>query len=73
MNGKGRALAAALAMMLALGGCMARSGEGPTWQLNGADQGAPKLPEGLEIGEEGLPMLKVWDTASETVMEMDIE
>lgn len=73
MMGKGRALAAALAMMLALGGCMARSGEGPTWQLNGADQGAPKLPERLEIGEDGLPALKVWDTASESVIRMDIE
>ena len=73
MNGKGRALAAVLALMMTLCGCMQRSGEGLAWQLHSDSANAPKLPEGLEIGEEGLPMLKVWDTASETVMEMDIE
>ena len=72
---KGRALALMLALTLALGGCMAqdRGGEGPAWQLKSGDQNAPMLPEGLEIGEDGLPTLKVYDATSESVIEMDIE
>ena len=68
-----RALAVVLALPLTLCGCMERGGEGLSWHLNSASPNAPSLPEGLEIGEEGLPILKVYDAASESVMEMDIE
>ena len=59
-----RAICAILTLMivqLILCGCMDRVDEGLTWRLNSDDKNVPPLPEKLEIGGEGLPVLKVYD------------
>ena len=71
-----RAICAILTLMivqLILCGCMDRVDESLTWRLNSDDKNVPALPEKLEIGKEGLPVLKVYDVKAEEVREMDIE
>lgn len=74
--GMRRAICAILTLIivqLILCGCMDRVDESLTWRLNSDDKNAPALPEKLEIGGEGLPVLKVYDVKAEEVREMDIE
>ena len=73
-----RLLTAALlvaALSAGLAGCMrdrARD-ESTTWQLSNAEGERPDLPEKLKIGEEGIPVLKVYDAKAESIDEMDVE
>ncbi len=64
-----------LAALLALGaaGCMARRDRSYTWRLSGEDENVPKLPGRLEIGEDGIPVLTVYDAKAEALLEMDVE
>lgn len=65
-------LIAALALCLALTGCM-RDREPVSWRLAETSADAPEIPDKLAIGEDGLPVLKVYDTSTEEIEEMDIE
>ena len=71
------ALAAVLAIVMipALTGCMRDQGrqEKLTWQLSDPKGEKPKLPERLEIGEEGFPVLTVYDMKAKELSDMDIE
>ena len=66
-------IAALLAAALLLSGCMEDAKEPETWSLNQKNANAPKLPEGLAIGEDGLPMLSVYDTKEKALTDMDVE
>ena len=63
------------ALTVSLAGCMrGRSrDESMTWQLSDAEGERPDLPEKLKIGEEGIPVLKVYDVKAESLSEMDVE
>ena len=65
-------LFAPLLAALVLAGCMDR-GEGLSWQLSNPSVNAPSIPEGLEIGEDGLPVLTVYDKQAGELAEMDVE
>lgn len=65
------ALAIALALMLA--GCMGDRGEPVSWRLTDSGTKLPELPDGLEIGGDGLPRLTVYDVKAEALSEMDVE
>ena len=69
----GRMIALAVLAALALGGCMDDRHEEITWRLADDDARAPEIPERLEIGEDGVPMLKVWDAAAGEATDMDVE
>ena len=57
-----------LALILSLSGCMG------TNESNDADKAdVPEIPERLSRNADGVPVLKVYNTASETVEEMDLE
>ena len=76
-NTKRKALwCAALAAVLALGGCMRSGGtEGDSlvrW-TDVSDIKKPAIPEKLERNAEGVPLLKVYDTAAKETVEMDLE
>lgn len=66
-------LAALLAAALLLSGCMANEKEPQTWRLNQQSANAPKLPEHLATGEDGLPVLSVYDVKTEQLTDMDVE
>ena len=72
-----RAMALALTAALALGlvGCMRDQvrQEPVTWRLSDGSGNLPRLPEALEIGEDGLPRLTVYDVSKEALTEMDVE
>lgn len=57
-----------LALILSLSGCMG------TNESNDADKAdVPEIPERLSRNADGVPVLKVYNTASETVEEIDLE
>lgn len=68
-------LAWTLILVLALAtlaGCMNGQKPPESWTLNRED-GAPRIPEKLAIGEDGLPVLSVYDTGAKQLNEMDVE
>lgn len=68
-----KALALLAALALALSGCMKDEGEKLSWRLTDTDGQLPPLPERLAIGEDGLPILTVYDGENDELDEMDIE
>lgn len=75
MNTMGRAMAAcaALAAALALGGCMRGGDEPLRWELAGRSAEAPDIPEKLARGEDGVPVLAVYDASRGELTRMDVE
>lgn len=73
MMQSGRMIALAVVLALMLGGCMDRGREEITWRSANEDARAPMLPERLSTGEDGVPVLKVWDAAAGTLTDMDVE
>lgn len=72
----------ALAMLMCcLTGCASRAGatvrdKGDSANYDDYDtdpEDMPRLPEDLSVNDEGVPQLKVYDAASESVKEMDME
>jgi len=75
MNMK-KKLAAALALALvALGtaGCMQNRDPSVNWRLSDSKANLPRLPERLEIGRDGVPVLTVHDVSKDKNADMDIE
>ena len=75
MNMK-KKLAAALALALvALGtaGCMQNRDPSVNWRLSDSKANLPRLPECLEIGRDGVPVLTVHDVSKDKNADMDIE
>ena len=71
-----RKIAAALlvaALALGMAGCMRDRGEPVNWRLTDSREGLPEIPPGLQIGEDGLPRLTVYDASAEALTEMDVE
>lgn len=64
---------ALLLVMAVLSGCMDEGKPPETWTLNQKGNGAPKIPEGLDIGEDGLPVLTVYDASAKELTDMDVE
>ena len=69
-----RACAAALAvaLTLALAGCMSGGREPLTWSLRDEEVKLPELPKKLEISD-GMPTLTVYDVSTKKLEEMDLE
>lgn len=65
----------ALAVSVGAAGCMTRQtrDESVTWQLSDPQGERPELPDRLKIGENGIPVLKVYDAKEEEISEMDVE
>ena len=61
------------ALIFGLGGCMRERGEPVRWRLTDSGGELPELPDKLEIGEDGLPRLTVYDAKAEGLSEMDVE
>ena len=75
MNMK-KKLAAALALaLIALGtaGCMQNRDPSVNWRLSDSRANLPRLPERLEIGRDGVPVLTVHDVSKDKNADMDIE
>ncbi len=71
---KRRGITAALLLAaILLAGCMGDDREGQTWALNSLSANAPKLPQGIAIGEDGLPVLSVYDVGAGALTDMDVE
>lgn len=62
-----------LLLALALGGCMDSARQPISWRLTDTDGNLPRLPESLEIAEDGLPTLTVYDIKEKTLEDMEIE
>ena len=62
-----------LAISLALTGCMQNRSEPLSWQLSSADADVPAIPEGLQTGEDGVPVLSVYDVSKQAISKMDVE
>jgi len=73
MNRRGIGWAMALVAVVALGGCMNSAREPISWRVTDTHGQLPQLPEGLEIAEDGLPVLTVYDVAREKAEDMQIE
>ncbi len=69
-----RIVAAALAVSMALGmsGCM-ENREPVAWRLSSSGESRPEIPEKLGIGEDGLPLLTVYDVSSQSLTRLDVE
>ena len=57
-----------LLMLLNLSACMGANQENPA-----ASGDVPEIPERLSRNADGIPMLKVYNTATESIEEMDLE
>ena len=68
-----RVLALLMMLCLLLTGCGEKTENGNETQPTTEAQALPRIPERLEKTDEGIPVLKVWDTDEETLDEMDIE
>ncbi len=62
---------ALLAVMV--GGCMNSVREPVTWRITDSGGRLPALPEKLEIGDDGVPTLAVYDASAKALEQMDIE
>ena len=69
------AMVLTLALAMSTAGCMGRQGtdKSLTWQLSDSEGKKPGLPDGLEVGEDGIPVLTVYDANAEALAEMDVE
>ena len=65
----------AAALITGMAGCMREQArdESMTWQLSDPEGEKPKIPERLEIGEDGIPALTVYDVKAEKNEDMDLE
>lgn len=63
---QGLVLLCCAALMLGCAGCM-------SFGENVGDEKLPRVPDHLSRSEEGIPILKVYNTATETIEEMDLE
>ena len=66
-------IAALLCAACVLSGCMGNQKEPVSWRLNNNSANAPRIPERLAIGEDGLPVLSVYDAAAKELTDMDVE
>ena len=64
-------LLAAVALVTA--GCMQNRGTPVSWRLSDSKANLPRLPEKLEIGRDGMPVLDVYDVSAQKVSRMNIE
>lgn len=71
MKRYGRILA--FMMALALSGCMNNAREPISWRLTDTNANLPVIPKKLEIAEDGLPTLSVYDVSEEKLKDMEIE
>lgn len=70
-----RALAAGLTLLVALAacGCMQTEKEPVSWEPVEEEAQVPELPEKLETGEDGVPVLSVYDAGAKKLRDMDLE
>ena len=68
-----RLFAAMMTLCLLLTGCGNRTEQGSGVQPAEDAKTLPKMPEQLEKTDEGIPVLRVWDTDEEKIEEMDLE
>ena len=74
MNKLKRALSALMLLAAATGlaGCMRTQNAPIQWRVAGAAD-APAIPDRLETGEDGVPVLSVYDVAAKKLKRMDLE
>ena len=66
-------IAALATLAMVLSGCMEDGREPESWRLNQKSANAPEIPEKVRIGEDGLPVLSVYDVKEGALTEMDVE
>lgn len=66
-------VALAAAVVLPAAGCMKNEKDPVSWKLADSRGTLPSIPERLEIGDDGIPVLRVWDEAAQTLADMDVE
>ena len=66
-------IAALATLAMVLSGCMEDGREPESWRLNQRSANAPEIPEKVMIGEDGLPVLSVYDVKEGALTEMDVE
>lgn len=75
MMKSGRFLILLTIVCMAASGCMRGSAKDETGESIWRDPAVelPELPEGLNLGEDGVPILKVYDTSQEQIIEESLE